>query len=77
LSGRTDTSIGKGEKKTVQFTLRDRGLGIVHESGKHRVVPGKVAVWVGGGQPASRTGLASAAGLWTQFEITGSAPLPD
>jgi beta-glucosidase len=77
LKGFQRINLGKGEKKTVQFTLRDRALGIVDESGKHRVMPGKVDVWVGGGQPVSRTGLASAAGLRTQFEITGSASLPD
>jgi len=40
-------------------------------------VPGQVDVWVGGGQPVSRKGLAPAAGLKTQFAITAGAALPD
>ena len=66
-----------GEKKTVELTLHDRELSIVDESGKHRVVPGQVDVWIGGGQPVSRAGLTPTAGLKTQFAIAAGAVLPD
>ena len=77
LKGFQRIHLGKGEKKTVSFTLHPRDLGIVDEAGKHRVVPGQVDVWVGGGQPVSRKGLAAAAGVKTQFSITQAAVLPD
>jgi beta-glucosidase len=77
LKGFQRIHLGKGEKKTVAFTLHARDLSIVDESGKHRIVPGQVDVWVGGGQPVSRQGLTPAAGLKTQFAITSAATLPD
>jgi beta-glucosidase len=77
LKGVQRIHLGKGEKRAVEFTLRDRELGIVDESGKHRIVPGRVDVWVGGGQPVSRAGMASAAGSRAQFTITSGATLPD
>lgn len=69
--------LARGETRRVAFTLRDRALGIVDESGKHRIVPGRVEVWVGGGQPVSRPGLPPAAGLATRFSVNGSKVLPD
>jgi beta-glucosidase len=77
LKGVQRIHLAKGEKRSVEFTLHDRDLGIVDESGKHRIVPGPVDVWIGGGQPVSRTGLAMPAGARAQFTITGEAPLPD
>jgi beta-glucosidase len=69
--------LGGSEKKTVELTLHDRELSIVDESGKHRVIPGQVDVWIGGGQPVSRSGLTPTAGLKTQFAIAAGAVLPD
>jgi beta-glucosidase len=77
LAGFQRVHLERGEKKTVSFTLRERALSIVDETGKRRIVPGTVRVWVGGGQPVSRTGLAKAAGAEAQFVITGDATLPD
>ena len=77
LKGFQRIHLDKGEKKTVLFTLRARDLSIVDESGKHRVVPGRVDVWVGGAQPVSRKGLTPPAGMKTQFAITSGATLPD
>jgi len=67
----------RGEKKTVKFVLRDRDLSIVDESGKHRIVPGKVAVWIGGGQPVATASGAKSPGASTQFTITSERMLPD
>jgi beta-glucosidase len=77
LEGFQRIHLDKGERKTVAFTLRGRDLSVVDESGKHRIVPGPVDVWVGGGQPVSREGLPPAVGLKTQFSITSAAILPD
>ena len=67
----------RGEKKTVKFVLRDRDLSIVDESGKHRIVPGKVEAWVGGGQPIGTASAAKPSGASAQFTITSETTLPD
>jgi beta-glucosidase len=77
LRGFQRVHLNKGEKKTVEFTLHDRDLSVVDESGKRRVIPGQVAVWLGGGQPVSRPGLTAPQGLKSQFAITSGATLPD
>jgi beta-glucosidase len=77
LKGFQRVHLNKGEKKTVEFTLHDRDLSLVDESGKRRIIPGQVAIWVGGGQPVSRPGLSAPPGVKSQFAITNSATLPD
>jgi beta-glucosidase len=77
LAGFTRVHLDSGEKRTVKFVLRDRDLSIVDASGKHRIVPGKVEAWIGGGQPMSTSSLAKPAGAATQFTITSEATLPD
>ena len=64
-------SIPKGETRTVSFTLTDRGLSVVDGDGVRGVAPGKVELWVGGGQP-----LANTAGAKAELAVTGSAVLP-
>ncbi len=76
LMGFERVHLKKGETKTIDFTLRDRDLSIVDHAGKRRIVPGTVQVWIGGGQPVTRPGLASAPGASTQFKITSAAVLP-
>ena len=77
LQGFQRIHLGRGETKNVQFTLRDRALSIVNEAGVRRIQPGQVQVWIGGGQPVSRTGLAQPAGVQTQFQLTSAATLPN
>jgi beta-glucosidase len=77
LKGFRRVHLTQGQKTTVSFMLRDRDLSIVDEAGKHRIVPGKVDVWVGGGQPVAPAGLPKTAGAQTQFTIIGEATLPD
>jgi beta-glucosidase len=77
LNGFQRIHLNRGEKKTVSFTLRDRALSVVDVDGKHRILPGTVNVWVGGGQPSVRSSLPKTAGAKTQFAITGDATLPD
>jgi beta-glucosidase len=77
LQGFQRIHLDPGQQKTVSFKLMNRQLSVVSEAGKHVVVPGKVQVWVGGGQPLSGGGLAKTAGTETQFRITGEATLPD
>jgi beta-glucosidase len=77
LAGFQRIHLERGEKKTVKFVLRDRDLSIVDESGKRRIVPGKVDAWIGAGQPIATSSLAKPAGAETQFTITSEADLPD
>jgi beta-glucosidase len=77
LKGFTRIHLDRGEKKTVKYVLRDRDLGIVDPAGKHRIVPGNVGVWIGGGQPIARVGLSKPAGTEAQFAITSEALLLD
>jgi len=77
LQGFQRIHLERGEKKTVKFVLRGRDLSIVDESGKHRIIPGKVEAWIGGGQPVATSSFAKPAGAATHFTITSEATLPD
>jgi beta-glucosidase len=77
LTGFRRVHLDPAQKTTVSFTLRSRDLSIVDENGVRRIVPGKVEVWVGGGQQISPTSLVKAPGVQAEFNVTGSAKLPD
>ena len=69
-------SVAPGARKTVEFRLRDRAFSIVDAQGVRRVQPGRVNVWIGGGQPVTRAGVPAVAGTRTQFSLMNSAVLP-
>jgi len=77
LKGFQRVHLDRGQNKTVSFKLHERDLSIVDEAGKHRILPGKVEVWIGGGQPLWRVGLPKVAGVRTQFTIVNETTLPD
>src|SRR5581483_8148278 len=77
LAGVQRIRLARGEHRRVAFTLRGRALSIVDQSGKRRIVPGTVNVWIGGGQPVARAGVPKPAGVETKFTIRGEAALPD
>ena len=70
LAGFERVHLRAGESRSVSVPLRDRELSVVDASGKRRIVPGPVEVWIGGGQPP-------APGAQTQFRITSSKELPE
>ncbi|MGH9523243.1 MAG: glycoside hydrolase family 3 C-terminal domain-containing protein, partial [Terriglobales bacterium] len=74
LAGFKRVHLAPGQQTTVEFALQNRQLGIVDNAGNHRVVAGRVQVWIGGGQPSSARKQAGAA---TEFTITGAASLPE
>jgi beta-glucosidase len=76
LEGFQRVHLQPGQKRTVSFSLANRQLSVVDAAGQRRILPGKVQVWIGGGQPVSRPGLARPAGVETSFTLTGSATLP-
>jgi len=74
LKGFKRIHLEPGQKQAVQFTLRDRDLSIVDESGHRLIVPGNVQVWIGGGQPAGR---AKSPGVAAQFTLDTAMTLPE
>jgi len=77
LQGFQHVHLEPGQTETVIFDLASRQLSIVDQAGAHRILPGKVQVWVGGGQPVARAGLPKTAGAETQFTLRGEATLPE
>jgi beta-glucosidase len=63
--------LARGETRTVSFTLDDRALSTVDDQGVRAVRPGKLEMWVGGGQPVSRPGLAAAPGASASVTLAG------
>jgi beta-glucosidase len=76
LKGFQRVHLDRGETKTLSFTLRDRDLSIVDPDGKHRIVPGSIDIWIGGGQPASSEKFLPR-GVRGEFTITSAAILSD
>jgi len=76
LEGFERVHLKKGETRTVTFRLQDRGLSVVDAQGNRRIQPGRIDVWVGGGQPVSRPGMAAAPGVRTSFAVQGERLLP-
>ena len=64
-----------GETKTVTFTLDSRALSTVNADGSRSVKAGKVALWLGGGQPSARKGLTPAAGGTASLTVTSTYTL--
>ncbi|MGN6208931.1 glycoside hydrolase family 3 C-terminal domain-containing protein [Asticcacaulis sp.] len=64
-----------GETKTVSFTLDSRALSTVNLDGSRSVKPGKVNIWLGGGQPQQRAGLTKAAGVAAAITVTSGQSL--
>jgi beta-glucosidase len=77
LAGARRIHLAAGETRRVAFTLEGRLLSIVDNAGVRRIVPGRVALWVGGGQPGARAGREATPGAALSFEIRGGAVLPE
>jgi beta-glucosidase len=77
LQGFQRIHLDRGEKKTVSFTLRDRDLSVVDQAGKRRIVPGRVEVWIGSGQPTALARVPQPAGGRTEFSVTSESTLPE
>ncbi|MBW8881037.1 MAG: glycoside hydrolase family 3 C-terminal domain-containing protein, partial [Asticcacaulis sp.] len=75
LAGFTRIHLKAGETKTVSLTLDSRALSTVNADGSRSVKPGKVNIWIGGGQPDGRPGLTKAAGVATSITVTSEQPL--
>ncbi|WP_420136872.1 glycoside hydrolase family 3 C-terminal domain-containing protein [Sphingomonas sp.] len=71
LRGFTRVTLEPGASKQVHFDLDPRDLSSVNAAGQRLVTPGTYRVSVGGGQPGTASGGASAT-----FTVTGSYRLP-
>jgi beta-glucosidase len=77
LKGFTRAHLESRQTKTIAFDLSTRDVSIVDASGVRRVVAGDVGVWIGGGQPHARAGLAEPAGASASFHLTRAEVLPE
>ncbi len=77
LAGFKRVHVNAGETAHVQVPVPNRNLSIVDPEGVRKIVPGEVQVWVGGGQPVAREGLAKPAGISGSVKIEGEATLPE
>ena len=75
LAGFQRLHVARGDTREVRFTLSGRELSTVDPNGERRIVPGEVRLWIGGGQPTTRSGLVESAGVGAQFEITSAETL--
>jgi beta-glucosidase len=67
----------QGEHQLVTFTLDPRSLSTVDLQGVRRVLPGKVELWIGGGQPPGQHAANGVSGQMLKFEVIGSTTLPN
>ena len=77
LKGFERIHLAPGEKKTATFVLKERELSIVDPSGKHRIAPGKVQAWLGGGQPIATATTPKPNGSSVEFTLSRETTLPN
>jgi beta-glucosidase len=64
LVGFERISLGRGEKRTVTFTITPRQMSLIDDGGQRVIEPGAFEVGIGGGQRHA---------LSARFEVSGSA----
>jgi beta-glucosidase len=69
LAGFQRIHLQKGKTQQLSFQLDERLLSNVDEKGQRSITPGKVDLWIGGGQPEQRDGLTPAFGMASSFYI--------
>src|SRR5467141_2459359 len=77
LAGFQRIHLDAASSQTIDFTLRDRDLSIVDETGVRRIVPGAADVWIGSGQPVAGPGQSPTKGVQAKFTITSGGNLED
>lgn len=69
LKGFQHVVLRRGESRELTFVLNDEALGVVDAAGRRSVPPGPVDLFVGGGQPGQRQGLAPVAGASARMVV--------
>jgi len=77
LAGFQRVHLNPGQKMNVTFVLTPRDISLVDKDGHRAIVPGKLDLWIGGGQPISTPSVAKPAGVSVPFSVPGAAALPD
>jgi beta-glucosidase len=75
LHGFMRVHLKAGETRRVAFKLDGAALSTVAADGARSIAPGPVKLWIGGGQPVSRPGLAKPAGVEAGFTVEGTKGL--
>jgi beta-glucosidase len=76
LKGFQRVALEPGETKTLTFELDPSALSVVDAAGGRAIDAGPADLWIGGGQPVSRPGLAKPAGVSARVAVTGRKVLP-
>lgn len=76
LAGYQRVYLTQGETREVTFELDSRELSTVDEDGNRAVRPGRIEVWVGGGQNLDLPNIPQTAGVSGQFSVHGQERLP-
>jgi beta-glucosidase len=72
LHGFQRVHLKAGETRRVSFPLDGVAMSVVAADGSRSIAAGPVKLWIGGGQPVARAGLAKPAGVEARFEVSGS-----
>jgi beta-glucosidase len=75
LQGFQRVVLKAGETRQVRFALDARALSVVDAAGARSVEPGRVDLWIGGGQPGGRAGLVQATGVAASLDVSGRKTL--
>ena len=77
LQGFQRIRLKAGETRRVRFSLDGAAMSVVGPDGARSIAAGPVRLWIGGGQPVARPGLAKAAGVEARFVVEGGRRLAD
>jgi len=77
LAGFQRVHLEAGKQATVTFKPSEREWSVVDNTGARKLIPGKVEIWLGGGQPIGAPGLPAVEGLKSELMITRTVTLPD
>jgi beta-glucosidase len=75
LHGFQRVRVKAGATRRVSFQLDGAAMSVVAADGTRSIAAGPVKLWIGGGQPVARPGLAKPAGVEARFEVTGDKAL--
>jgi beta-glucosidase len=77
LQGFQRIHLKAGETRRVRFALDGAAMSVVGPDGTRSIAAGPVRLWIGGGQPLARPGLAAPAGVEARFVVEGGRTAAD
>jgi beta-glucosidase len=76
LAGFRRVHVDAGQTQPVEVKIPNRNLSVVDADGNRKIVAGELKIWVGGGQPVTRSGLPPVAGVSGSAQVRGESVLP-